>query len=929
MTHRVPQPVRIALLALTLALTGAAAIARDDDDDAQPGQWIPTGQRITPTAATGATFEELDPGLADAPDFRANQAVTAVTSHDGKTLLVLTSGYNQLHNPSGGLTHKDEYVFVFDISQRPHRQVQVLAVPNTDSGIVFAPDDQHIYVAGGMDDDIHVFARTDGKWSTDGEPIRLGHHAGLGIGVKPSAAGLDVTADGKRLVVAARNNDGVTVVDLAQRTVVGELDLRPGAIDPRQHGVAGGGYPYWVAIKGNDTAYVSSMRDGEVEVVDITGQPTLAARVRVGGTPNRMVLDRAQTSLFVASDNSDSVTVIDTATHQVREVIDAAAPRGLLARKTHFRGAAPNALALSAEASRLYVTLGGENAVAVIALDRKPHRVAGLIPTGQYPNAVAVGGDGGMLYVVNGRSDPPHGRPDGCSVNDPDPATANKCRGRNNYILQLSHAGLLALPTPADQDLRQLTDTVAQNNAFRRRPAPDDQALMAALRRRIKHVVYVIKENRSYDQVLGDLGRGNGDGRLVLFGEAITPNQHALARQFVTLDNFYAAGEISGNGWPWSTQARETDIGVKAQPMLQAGRGLSYDVEGANRGVNVAIGTLAGRKSINPATPDDPDLLPGTADVAAPGAPPGKRGGRLWDAALRAHRSVRNYGFYCDVSAPSALERQPFSANPKVRMCSAAVTALLSRTDIYFHGYDTRYPDFWRETEWEREFALAVARNSMPNLTLVRLMADHMGQFGQAIDEVNTPQRQVADNDYAVGRLIAAVAASPFRDSTLIFVVEDDAQDGPDHVDAHRTTAFVAGPYVKQGAVVSSRYTTVNMLRTIEEVLGLEPLSIYDAYQRPMSEVFDLKEKTWSFRAAPSDCLRGTHLPLPAPAADVAPPPCPGERDASYWDEQTKGYDWSQEDRIPADAFNRVLWAGLGHGPYPSGRTGRDLGRDR
>ena len=208
-------------------------------------------------------------------------------------------------------------------------------------------------------------------------------------------------------------------------------------------------------------------------------------------------------------------------------------------------------------------------------------------------------------------------------------------------------------------------------------------------------------------------------------------------------------------------------------------------------------------------------------------------------------------------------------------MCSAAVTALLPRTDIYFHGYDTRYPDYWRETEWERELALAVARNRMPNLTLVRLMADHMGQFGQAIDEVNTPQRQVADNDYAVGRLIAAVANSAYRDSTLIFVVEDDAQDGPDHVDAHRTIAFVAGPYVKQNAVVSSRYNTVNMLRTIEEVLALQPLSIYDAYQRPMSDVFDLEQASWSFRATPSDCLRKTQLRLPEQAAGPAPPPCP------------------------------------------------------
>jgi YVTN family beta-propeller protein len=929
MTHGVRQPARIVLLALTLTVIGSGAIARDSDDDAGSGQWIPTGQRITPRAATGATFEELDPGLGDFPEFRVNQAVTALTSHDGKTLLVLTSGYNQLRDPNGGFQHKAEYVFVFDLSQGTHRQVQVLEIPNTDSGIAFAPDDQHIYVAGGMDDDVHVFVRADGKWSPDGGPIKLGHGAGLGIGVKPSAAGLDVTADGKKLVVADRDNDAVTVVDLGERVVIGELDLRPGVIDARRRGVPGGEYPYWVRIKGNETAYVTSMRDGEVEVIDIAGKPSLKARIKVGGTPNRMVLDRAQSLLLVASDNADSVTVIDTATNRVREVIDAAAPPGLLARKTHFRGAAPNALALSPDERRLYVTLGGENAVAVIPLDRKPpHRVAGLIPTGWYPNSVAVSADGGMLYVVNGRSDPP-GHETGCSVNDPDPSTANKCRGRNSYILQLSHAGFLALPTPPDQDLRQLTDTVAQNNAFRLRNDAGDQALMAALRRRIRHVIYVIKENRSYDQVLGDLDRGNGDRGLVLFGEAITPNQHALARQFVTLDNFYASGEISGNGWPWSTEARETDIGVKAQPMLQAGRGLSYDVEGTNRGVNVAIGTLAGRRDANPATPDDPDLLPGTADVAAPAAPGGKPGERLWDAALRAHRTVRNYGFYCDVFAPSPLEREPFKATPKVRMCSAAVTALIPRTDIYFHGYDTRYPDFWREAEWERELALQVAHKSLPNLTLVRLMADHMGAFTQAIDDVNTPQRQVADNDYAVGRLIAAVAGSPYRDSTLIFVVEDDAQDGPDHVDAHRTTAFVAGPYVKQGAVVSARYTTVNMLRTIEEVLGLQPLSIYDAYQRPMSEIFDLKQESWSFRAAPSDCLRRTRLPLPTQPAAAAPPPCPGERDAGYWDEQTKGYDWSQEDRIPADAFNRVLWAGLRHGPYPTERSGRNLSRNR
>src|SRR6202035_3690731 len=212
----------------------------------------------------------------------------------------------------------------------------------------------------------------------------------------------------------------------------------------------------------------------------------------------------------------------------------------------------------------------------------------------------------------------------------------------------------------------------------------------------------------------------------------------------------------------------------------------------------------------------------------------------------------------------SPLEREPFKATPRVRMCSAAVTALIPRTDIYFHGYDTRYPDFWREAEWERELALQVARKSMPNLTLVRLMADHMGSFTQAIDDVNTPQRQVADNDYAVGRLIEAVASSPYRDSTLIFVVEDDAQDGPDHVDAHRSTAFVAGPYVKQSVVVSTPYTTVSMVATIEQILGLEPLGLYDGLAAPMSDVFDTTLAP-SFTYAPlqSDILSGTSLFAP------------------------------------------------------------------
>ncbi|HEY4114476.1 MAG TPA: bifunctional YncE family protein/alkaline phosphatase family protein [Rhizomicrobium sp.] len=899
-----------------IAAVAAPALADSDDG---PGQWIPTGQRITPTAAAGSKFQELDPGLKDFPDFRAGQAVTSVASHDGKTLLVLTSGFNLLSDATGtGKAHSDEYIFVFDISGGAAKQVQVLTVPNSDSGIAFAPDDSRFAVSGGVDDNVHIFARTNGQWAEDGAAIPLGHRSGLGLAIKPSAAGIALTADGKKAVIADRYNDAITVVDLAARKAIAELDLRPGKIDPAKRGVAGGEYPYWVQIAGNATAYITSQRDHEVDVVDIAGAPRLVSRIAVPGNPNRLVLNKAQSRLFVASDNTDTVTAIDTASQRVIETIDASAPPGLIAGKAHVRGAAPNSLSFSPDEQTLYVTLGGENAVAVISLaGAAPHRTTGLIPTGWYPNSVTA--SGGMLYVVNGRSDPGP-NPKGCMDNASDAAHQAACRAANRYILQLSHAGLLTLPVPPSHDLGELTGTVAANNGLRTRADPRDAAVMRALHRRIKHVIYIVKENRTYDQVLGDLGRGNGDPSLTLFGETITPNEHALARRFVTLDNFYDSGEVSGNGWPWSTDASESDIGVKQIPMQYAGRGQSYDVEGTNRNINVALPSVAARRAADPATPDDPDLLPGTDDVAAPMAPKGEKGrGHLWDAALRANLSVRNYGFYCDLSRydprhPNQVPRDhdPFASH--VQVAWSADPALLPRTDPYFRSFDTSYPDFWREKEWEREFALQVRRHDMPSLSLVRFMTDHMGSFDRAIDGVNTPEREVADNDYAVGKLIEALSRSPYRDSTLIFVIEDDAQDGPDHVDAHRSIAFVAGPYVRQGVVVSERYTTVNMLRTIEDILGIEPLSLNDAHQRPMTAVFDLRQRNWTFSASPSAALRQTQLPLPAePRGTGGSRRFTDAHSAAYWATKTKGYDWSKEDRIPSAAFNAVLWQGLAH----------------
>ena len=917
--------IGLGAMAFVAVLSSQAAFAQPD------GEMIPPGQRITPQAATGARFETLDPGLSSHPDFRAGMAVTTLASHDGKTLVVLTSGFNRLALPDGKIdpAASSEYVFVFDVGGAVPKQSQVLRVPDTDGGVAFSPDDRQLYVAGGVDDCVHVFADDDGRWGEIGVPIALGHKAGLGIATKPSAAGLALTRDGEKIVVADRYNDAITIVDTRSRTVVGELDLRPGKNDPAKKGVAGGEYPDWIAIRANDTAYVSSERDREIVVVGLGATPQVKTRIKIDGVPNRMLLNADQSTLYAVADNSDAVYAIDTAKNAVVEKIPATAPPGLLRGPQHFGGASPNALALSPDGGTLYVSDGGTNAIAVVPLSgAAPHSVAGLIPTGWYPNSVSALGN--MLYVVNGRSNV-RPNPGWCYADDPDPAKKAACRASNRYVLQLSHAGILALPVPKGDELRRLTAIVEANDGLTGERDRSDEDTMGALRKRIKHVIYIIKENRTYDQVLGDLGRGNGDPSLALFGAKVTPNEHALAKNFVTLDNFLDAGEVSGNGWPWSTEARETDVGVKAIPMQYAQRGQSYDVEGTNRNVNVAIPTLAERRKANPATPDDPDLLPGSADVGAPDSILGEEDrGHLWDAVLRTRLSVRNYGYYCDLvrydrraPQPIALEHDPFRT--RTVMSYAADPALRPLTDPYFRSFDNAYPDFWREREWKREFDEYVAHKNLPNLLLVRLMHDHTGDFERAIDGVNTPELQVADNDYAVGELVEAVAKSPYRSSTLIFIVEDDAQDGPDHVDAHRSIAFIAGPYVKQGAVVSTRYSTVNMLRTIEDVLGIPPLSLNDAYQPPMSAVFDLKVRHWSFKATPSPLLADTALPIAKTKMGLRMRP---SHDAHYWAAKTRGYDWSKEDRIPAEDYNRILWAGLaGNRPYPAAQNGKDLSR--
>ena len=950
-----------ALLFTLYLISGAMA-----QTQSVPAQSLPNlGQQITPLAPPGARFQPLDPDLPLDPNFLAAQswtvsnAVTSVVSPDRKTLLILTSGYNRVFNistipPTTPLMwyapDSNEYVFVYDISLPVPVKLQVLQFPNTYSGIVFDPSGAAFYVSGGPGDNIHVVTRTaSGSWADQPAlTLSLGHAAGVGLGVHPCAAGLAVSQDGQTLVVANYYNDSITMFrgGLGNWGMGREIDLRPGRNDPSQSGIPGGEYPFWVAIKGNGaaaTAYVSSIRDREIDVVrlvgpqgiaGLTGPPRITARIAVKGQPNKMTLNTAQSLLYVVEDQSDTVDVIDTAANAILETIPVIAPRAVLSPAlAPYTGANSNSVTLSPDETRLYVTNGNLNCVAVVVLDGTSSRdyVAGLIPTGWYPNSVSLNADGRTMYVINGKS--PTGPNGGWCYGGYGPVGRQTCMETNQYNPQLVKAGFQILPTPDPTQLDELTTQVVANNRLTAVESASDAAIMAAVRKGVEHVIFVVKENRTYDQILGDLPIGNGDPDLTEFGQAITPNQHKLATSFVTLDNFMDTAEVSYDGWAWTTSARAPDVIEKEYPIAYAYRGLSLEAEGVNRNVNVSIPTVAGRLAANPLTPTDPDLLPGGVAVGAPDGPDNQPNtGYLWDAALRANLTVRNYGFFVDTTRYTApafsipLERTPFATGTVV--AHPANASLAPFTDPYYRGFDPAFPDYYRYSEWARDFDANYARSGLPALTLVRLPNDHTGSYATALDGVDVPELQVSDNDYALGLLVQKIANSVYANNTLIFVVEDDAQDGGDHVDSHRSVAFVAGAYVKQGALVSTPYNTLDFVRTIEEVLGLPPLNLNDALARPMVDIFNTTPSPWSFTATPAAGLYNTRLSLPAkPAGLVVPKP---KHNAGYWARATRGMDFDQEDEVDPHDFNHVLWKGMmGGRPYPAAPTGLDLRANR
>ncbi len=902
------------------------------------GQALPTGQTLTPLAAPGARFDPLVVHVGPNPDYIADGAAAIARSPDGRQMLVLTSGFNRYNGADGKTVAAQsvQYIFRYAIDGKTARLRQTLTVPNSFSGIAWRPDGRAFVVGGGVDDTVHIFVGGDRGFAEQGVPIKLGHATGLGAEVKPQAAGVAVSPDGRRALVANYYNDSVSLVDLTTRRVIAERDLRPGKIDPAAAGTPGGEFPFAIAWTDPARAWVSAPRDRQLVVLTVEADRlTVAGRIATLGEPTALLADPRTHRLFATEDNADRLAIIDTAA--VRLVAE---PRlGLpaaLSGTTLGKGLNVNGLAMLPD-SRLLLTMGGANALAVVAPSATGAEVQGMVPTGWYPSAVAASRDGRRIFVVN-RKSPPGPNPLGCAPKlaiyrgQPD-----ACGAANQYIFQLEKAGLLQFPLPDARALAATTLQVADNLGVGQSQARvAAEAAMAAVRARIKHVMFIVKENRTYDQVLGDLEVGNGDPHLAILGRTLSPNHHAIARQFVTLDNFYDSGEQSSTGWTWTTAGRVPDLLEKTAPVNYASRGLGYEAEEADRFVYTQQ-TLAQRHATNPALSKDPDLMPGPALLTAPdadGDDDDDRGqGFLWDAAIKAGLSVRNYGFsdasIYDAGKPGdvALLREPWKTH--TRIYTPGDRLLASRSDPYFRGFDQRLADYWRLLEWQREYAAQEKTGTLPTLTLLRLSHDHFGDFDTALDGVNTVEAEMADNDYAVGQVIETIANGTAAGSSLVFVIEDDAQNGADHVDARRSVALVAGATVKQGALVSTRYTTVNMLRTIESVLGLKPMGLNDGLAMPMADLFDPRATDWHYRAVAADVLRGTALLIPADRfAPMAAAACPS-RSAGWWATAMKGQDFTIEDHLDTARFNAALWAGLGRGPEPVRRSAADLRANR
>ena len=818
----------LALAALTALSLGLASRDITWVGQQPDGSYIvPTGQRITPA---GRHIEVNDRPLGMA------------LSPDGRRLAVVT-----------GSNFAQRRIHLIDVAAGT--VAQSIAIGDSFVGVAFSSDGQMLYVGGGRDHNVKVYRRNP-----------AGTFAADGVVAVPNSepSGLSLSPDNGTLYVA-----------LNRRHSLGIIDVKTRALEE----VAVGSYPYTTVTTGDGAkVYVSNWggrrpqagdatdgtipvvvdpetgiaNNGTVSVLDARSRMVMR-HIEVGLHPSGMALSPDGNRLYVANANSDTVSIIATRSDTVVQTIDvrlfAGAPLG----------SAPNALAVSADGATLFVANGANNAVAVVRPDRSNTAVEGFIPTGWFPTAVAVTADPQKLFIASGY---------GFGSVAPVPAG----RGRS-YADRMGVVSILDVPGP--KQLAAFTEQVLRNNRApvggpakasegggKRSPVPMHRNQESPIR----HVFYIIKENRTYDQVFGDLPQGNGEPSLVQFGRAVTPNQHALVERYVLLDNFYAAGDQSALGHRWCDEGYANDYVHKYGNARNETNPLNY-------------------------------------------APTGF----LWDHARRHGKTVRVYGELGQntITPATATWTDIYDdwRNGTGRVTITTRPRTISLRDILAPGYpsyELRVPDQWRADAFLREFREFEKNGNLPNLIVMLLPANHTNG---TTPRFPVPRSMVADNDLAFGRVIEAITNSRFWRESAILITEDDAQNGLDHIDGHRTVGMVISPYAKRRAVDKTLYTIVNMFRTIEQILGLPPLNQFDLAAEPMFSVFTDEPDYTPYKALPNQVPLNEMNPGLAGLTGL-------QRELA---EASMKMDFSEPDAAPEDLLNRVIWHSVKgyHVPYP------------